>query len=321
MKSALFYPAIFAISTIFSPLLFPTCRAESWRAEPSQRAIEWSVWNGPQKVFTYSFDPAKFKPYVKELCTVNGFNILRDAPPDHLHHHALMYGIRVNGVNFWEETSGSGVEKVVQTAEPQLGNSVAGQSQARLVQVLHWLRPEDAFLPDTAGATLLIERRTLVLTVDPAAEEVALEWTSQFEVGRKTNTVTLTGSNYHGLGMRFPSAFDPVAIHSLEGRVPDLSQSRQEAAAAAWGAVRFDLSEKAATVALSGHSSNARGDATFFAMKTPFAYLSATQGLDKEPLVYHSGDRFTLRYLVLVYPSNYPDAALQSRIRTWRGQP
>ena len=37
---------------------------------------------------------------------VTGENLLRDAPHDHLHHHALMYGIRVNGVNFWEETPG-----------------------------------------------------------------------------------------------------------------------------------------------------------------------------------------------------------------------
>ena len=42
----------------------------------------------------------QFKPYVRELYSLNGVNLLRDAPADHLHHHGLMYTIRVNDLNF-----------------------------------------------------------------------------------------------------------------------------------------------------------------------------------------------------------------------------
>ena len=53
-------------------------------------------------------------------------------------------------------------------------------------------------------------------------------------------------------------------------------------------------------------------------MNTPFAYLSATQGLDKEPLVYRTGDKFTLRFLVLLYPELKSANALSSRVKRWR---
>jgi Methane oxygenase PmoA len=277
-------------------------------------------WQG-KKLLVYSFAPQKFKPYVQELRTIKGNNLLRDAPFDHLHHHALMYGIKVNGLNFWEETSGCGVEKVIETGKPAAGfGELNGQfvPQAKFSQVLHWVAPQDAFLPDSAPVALLIERRTLVLTVNPAQGEVALEWRSQFEVGARTNTVVLTGANYHGLGMRFLQELDPLAVHSMAGTRPDLGNNRQEVSSAPWAAVSFDAPGHPATIALAGHPANARGDATYFSMLTPFAYLSATQALDKEPLSYHTGDKFELNYLLLLYAEGQPSETLRTRIQSWR---
>jgi len=287
----------------------------------TESTIGWSIGYEGKKLLVYSFEPQKYKPYVQELCTIRGDNVLRDAPHDHLHHHALMYGIRVNGVNFWEETSEDGVEKVVETSKPVLGfvdSKAERLPQATITQVLRWVSPEDAFLPNAAPVALLIEHRTLVLTVNPRQQEVALEWRSHFEVGPKTNTVTLAGANYHGLGMRFLQELDPLAMHSLAGTRPDLSNNRQDVSVAPWAAVSFDVPGHPATIALAGHPSNARGDATYFSMLTPFAYLSATQGLDKEPLVYHRGEKFELRYLVLVYPDAKPSQVLRERIESWR---
>lgn len=289
--------------------------------ESSQQPSAWTVsWQG-KKLLVYSFAAQKFKPYVQELRTIKGDNLLRDAPFDHLHHHALMYGIKVNGINFWEEVAGSGVEKVIETSKPIVSSrDLNGRAlpQATFSQVLHWLSPQDAFLPNNAPVALLIERRTLVLTVNPEQEEVALEWRAQFEVGPKTNTVTLTGANYHGLGIRFSQELDTLAVHSLAGTRPDLAANRQDVSPAPWAAVSFDNPGRPATIALAGHPTNARGDATWFSMLTPFAYLSATQGLDKEPLIYHGGDKFELNYLVLVYPDRQPSQTLRTRLQSWR---
>jgi hypothetical protein len=47
---------------------------------------------------------------------------------------------------------------------------------------------------------------------------------------------------------------------------------------------------------------NDRGDGNFYSLRAPvFAYLSVTQGLDKEPLVYTAGQKYRLRYLLTVY--------------------
>ncbi len=272
----------------------------------------WIVSHQGQPLLRYAFSPRQNKPYVAEFSAPGGRNILRDAPADHLHHHGLMYAIKVNGLNFWEEASGSGVQRVVDTT-----TSVASGA-ATLRQVIHWVAPQDAFLADTKPAALLTERRTLVLTVDAAARESALEWKAEFEVGTRTNEVTLTGTTYHGLGMRFLQELDSLANHSYAGRKPDLSNNRQEVSSAKWASGSFAAPEQPATIALVPHPTNARGDGLFFSMLKAFPYLSATQGLDQEPLIYRRGDKFTLRYLVLLYPEVKSTEALDARARRWR---
>jgi len=281
------------------------------RLEAGLATNAWVVTHNGQSLLRYVFNPRQPKPYVAEFSAPGGRNILRDAPSDHLHHHALMYAIKVNGLNFWEEVSGNGVERVVETTASVTGGA------ATLQQTIHWVAPQDAFLADTTPAALLVEQRTLILAVDAATREAALEWKAEFAVGRKTNEVALTGATYHGLGMRYVQEFDTLANHSYAGRKPDLF-NRQEVSPAKWAAVSFAAPVQPATIALVPHPTNARGDGQFFSMLTPFAYLAATQGLDKEPLVYHSGDKFTLRYLLVIYPEAKSAEALEARARRWR---
>lgn len=278
---------------------------------------QWKVEYRGRPVLVYEFSPQNYKPYVKELFPLKGDNVLRDAPFDHLHHHALMYGIKVNGVNFWEETASSGVQKVVRTDQPDIGSSPDGLPQARLSQELFWLTPDAAFLPNTNAPTLLVEHRLITLTVNEATQEVALRWNSHFRVGNRTNTVVLTGFNYHGLGMRFRQQLDPIAVHFTDEGKPDLAENRQDVSAHPWEAVSFDLADPPVTLALLGHKSNSRGDSRFFSMRTPFAYLSATQGLDAEPLIYHAGQTFELNYLIVLYPELKTARALSERSKRW----
>lgn len=291
--------------------------AEAFTVEPSGNATAWTVKYTGRPVMVYAFRPDTFEPYVQQLCTIDGDNVLRDAPHDHLHHHALMYAISVNGLNFWEELSGSGVEKPVQTFPPELGKTVDGLPQARLKQTLHWLAPQDAFLPNDPKHALLVEQRTLTLTIDPAGKEVALEWTSDFAVGGKTNVVTLAGANYFGLGMRFLEELDPMVTHLNAGGPPNLSNNRQDTTAHPWGAVTFNRPGRPATLVVHGDPANARGQATYFTMRTPFAYLAATQTLDKEPLAYRTGERFQVRYLITLTPQLQSADAITARGKRW----
>mgnify|MGYP000995366880 CR=1 FL=1 len=280
---------------------------------------EWVVSYRGLPLLTYAV--GKLKPFVCSLHTVRGDNVLRNSPWDHKHHHGLMYGIKVNGINFWEEMTDGGIQKPVKTEMPMTTVNASGQPETRFTQIIHWLAPSDAGLPDTTPAALLIERRTLILTVNDATRETALHWKSEFTVGNKTNQVTLTGANYHGLGMRFLQSLDSVARHLNARGTPDLSGFKQDVSQHRWGSVFFDAPETPSTIVLFGHPSNVRGDAYFFTMARPFAYISATQNLDKEPLTYRSGEKFTLNYLITLYPERKTAEEINARARHWQDFP
>jgi hypothetical protein len=228
-----------------------------------------------------------------------------------------MYGITVNGVNFWEEASGSGVQKSVEISQPQSAINDAGLPEISFTQTLYWVPASDAFLPNTNARPFLIEQRTIRLVLNAPEDEVAVYWTARFRVGSRTNTVVLTGSNYHGLGLRFAQELDASAVHFYAGGKPDLSNNKQDATVHPWEAVTFNADGKPCTIAVFGHPANARGNPHFFSMRSPFAYLSATQGLDREPLIYKQGDEFELQYLVTLYGAAKSEQAVAARAQRW----
>ena len=119
------------------------------------------------KLLVYAFATNQFKPYVRELYTLRGENVTRDAPPDHLHHHGLMYAVYVNGINFWEERGTPGIEKHV---EMPLHTAQVGRrwdAARRTFTETHPLAGADQPVqpPDSLAAALLIEQRTLTVTV------------------------------------------------------------------------------------------------------------------------------------------------------------
>jgi type 1 glutamine amidotransferase len=268
-------------------------------------------------VCLYTYDPGKIKPYVSELAPIFGENVLRDSPLDHKHHHGLMFAMKVNGINFWEEAPGCGYQKHVPGSERF--STVPGDApqRATISHRLHWVAGPDAALSDTGRAALLIEDRTLTVMVDESTGESAVRWHSAFQVGPRAAEVELGGANYHGLGMRFREDLDPLASFWIVGTQPDLSGTRQDVRTGSWAAVTFKTPGKPATVAIFGSPGNPGGEAHFFSMRRPFAYLSATPGLDTKPLRYKAGERFTFDYLVTVYPVIKSPEFLAKRAETW----
>ena len=108
-----------------------------------------------------------------------------------------------------------------------------------------------------------------------------------------------------------------LATHLIAGNQPDLSGTKQDVSPGPWGAVTFDVPGKPATVAIFGSPHNPGGETRFFSMKRPFAYLSATPGLDQKPLKFKAGDRFTFEYLVTVYPEIKSANFLAKRGEQW----
>ncbi len=288
----------------------PSAPASPWQSVVQADAgrLEWSLQG--RRLLTYAFASNQFKPYVRELSSLSGANVLRDAPADHLHHHGLMYAIRVNGVNFWEERDQPGHERHVRLLGHRTGTNAHGRPEASFTELLHWV-PDGTPLSAGPAAALLLERRTITLTVDEARQEVALAWHAEFTVGGRTNRVTLHGSEYNGLGLRLPEDWDHVARHINSGGAAPPNGGKPGAVPARWSAVARTAEPGAVQVALFARPGDAAGTNAFFTMTEPFTYLSATQSLDKRSREYRAGQRFRIDYLLLVYSAARSPASLE----------
>lgn len=277
--------------------------------------LHWRYEGRP--LLVYAFAASQFKPYVRELYTLRGENVLRDAPADHLHHHGLMYAIRLNGVNFWEERESPGIEKSVSLVPGKTGKGPGGLPQASFTQLIHWVEFTNREVADSAPLAFMVEQRSLTLTVDEAKGEVALVWDASFELGKNTPKLQLHGANYNGLGLRLPLSFDKVAKFANSADAPYNGNNTQNVIPARWTSVAGTMEGREVMLALFGRRDNAPGQGWFFTMTEPFAYLAVTQGLDKQPLDYRAGDKFRLRYLLTVYSENKPREFLEQRAEAW----
>lgn len=270
-----------------------------------ERAGRAEVTFKKKRVLLYSFDQDQFKPYVRELYTLAGENILLDGPLDHLHHHGLMYAIRVNGINFWEETLESGRQKhisILQRIHAESDDSLS----ADLIQTIHWTAPRN-------DRPLLIECRVITVRVNEKADEVAVGWQASFTVGQEA--LKIHGSAYNGLGMRLPPSWNRTAIHQNSENVPYTTEQTGDVTSARWAAVSR-VGERGSTVLLFGSPGNP-GETRFFSMVNPFTYLSATQNLELRPLNYGSGEKFGLSYLLLAYSRRKSAEFINERYLEW----
>lgn len=263
-------------------------------------------------VLAYAYAATPFKPYVRELYSLRGENVVRDAPPDHLHHHGLMFALRVNDVNFWEERPPAGRQTPDGLPVVSARRGAEGLPEATIRQTLRWQPPDN----DAPGAALLVEERTLRLTANPGLEEVALSWESRFQAGPGASKVTLTGAEYNGLGMRLPEAFDHVAVFQNSGALPYSEAQTFDVRPARWTSSAGRIDGRELMVAMGAAPQNP-GPSHFFTMRNAFAYLAGTQNWGKTPQVFERGQSFTLRYLVLVYPAHQNAGFLDQRFGAW----
>ena len=103
----------------------------------------------------YRYGDVPMKPYVEQLFSPAGVQVLRDSPHDHKHHHGLMFAVAVDGVDFWGEVPQSGRQKQ---------RSLKTINRLVMMPDGHWLQ-EPASSRDWIGSgpasdkPLLVERR------------------------------------------------------------------------------------------------------------------------------------------------------------------
>lgn len=264
-----------------------------------------------QTVLVYKYAEVPYKPYVEQFCTPSGINVLRDAPSDHLHHHALMLAFKIDGVNFWEERNDPGVQKTIDLSEVKT-HELGGIGWTGFTTHVEWTAPN-------GGQTLLKEERLIEVAADRKDNRNYLTWTSTFTLPEGKDVVTLTGANYHGLGMRFlPSMDTGGSFINSEGKtgVEGTNEAR-----AKWCSYSAQADGKEVTIALLDHNANPRHPATWFTMTQAFAYLSATLNLSKEPFELRCPDSLTLRYALILGDGKIEAAKITDLHNKWIALP
>jgi len=264
----------------------------------------------------YRYASVPFKPYVSQMWTLAGVPVLRDSPQDHKHHHGLMFALAADGVDFWSETAKNG---------KQLGRSLDGPTPApggaQFTQRLDWVA--------TNGTVVLREQRNIfvhdmqVLVTGPgdglrktAVIATLLTWRSRLSAGPNRETVKLTGAHYFGLGARFPQEMDKGGeFINATGQPGEIVRGDERLVAAKWCAYRAAAPGRlfgpgprgssliridSMTFAIFDDPKNPRHPARMFTMSQPFAYLSATLNLWKEPMELKRGSELDLCYGVAV---------------------
>ncbi len=257
-----------------------------------------------QDIMRYQFGDVPFKPYVRELYSPSGVQVLRDAPSDHLHHHALMFAFAIDGVDFWAETPGCG--KQVHKSNSILAN-VTSSEFGQLVEQLDWMGP---------AGVLMHEERLLNATIQQGAS--ILTWRSTLSLPAGKDTAKISGSHYFGLGARFAETMDKGSrFIYADGPAGQVVRGDERLTAGKWCAVQGKANGKDVTIAMFDGARNPR-PAAWFTMNDPFAYLSATMRLHETPMEMKAGQTMNLCYGVAVWDGHVSVETIGAACEQWR---
>jgi hypothetical protein len=163
-------------------------------------------------------------------------------------------------------------------------------------------------------------REVRKITVWPTAglDATLLSWATRLEPAAGKQQITLGGSDYFGLGMRFLVSMDKVgemlwadSAQRLPTPAPHYQLTRS-----AWVAYHAPANGKPVTVAIFDHPKNPR-PAVMFSMTNPFAYLSATLHLSKEPMTITKDRPLAVRYGVAAWDGTKTAAEIQHVYDRW----
>ncbi len=275
------------------------------KLEPGFLAV--SVDGRPILRYRYENGP---KPYIKELYTPKGVQFLLDSPPDHVHHRGIMFAIAVDGVDFWTEGENTGRQL---NASMRTKPLMPGRDDEMVfLQSVDWRAPADKRVL-SEGRRVDFHRGPEVL----ASGATLLTWRMLLS-GSDPKEVPLTGNHYCGLGLRFVRSMDKTGkfITSDPNATPEVVRGDEKLYPGRWCAYLASVDGKSVTVAMFDGPDNAR-PATWFTMKDPFAYLSATLKLHKEPLTLKMGEPLYLTYGIAAWDGEVTPDQIDKLYEMW----
>lgn len=253
-------------------------------AAPKQIPLKY----GGMVVANYVAEPNPLKPYIKDLYTPSGVNVLLDSPPDHVHHHGVMFAIGADTTDFW-------AEKPMEKFGKQMPRITDLVKSWGVNQALDWITP--------SGKKLIEEHRAVSVGAGPGYFSNFLRWSSQLAPASGATPLKLFGSHYFGLGLRLvPDLNGKVTFIFPPGTPPGrIVRGDERLTSATWCAASGEIAGKRVTVLMFADPKLGRHPLVWFTMSKPFAYFSATLDLQTHPITLSAGEKLNLSYIVAVY--------------------
>ena len=268
------------------------------------------VFSGGAPVLQYRHDSSPYKPYIKELFTPSGVQVLRDAPADHFHHHGIMFAVAADGVTYWTETPQGGKQISKELTAP----AVTVQPDCSRVSFTHQL---DWIAPNSDAPTLQEERMIELIQADDVAPTL-VTWSSCLQPGGDRESVELSGEHYYGLGCRLLQSLDRVGrfVYAADKPGP-IVRGQERVTPSSWCAYVVPANDAKLTIALFDHPNNPRHPTVMFTMPESFAYLSATLNLWKEPLIFTANQPLSLVYGVALWDGEATTEEIEVVYQKW----
>jgi hypothetical protein len=278
------------------------------RIESGESAI--AVKDGDKPVLEYVCGTSLMKPYVKQLFSPGGVNVLRDQIADHPHHHGLMFAVGIDGVDFWSEAKTCG-RQISKSVGPTKDKPSEFPGAAVIDNQLQWVGPQ-------GGAALAGEDRQITAYRREGLGASLLTWRTKLAPAEGRPSIKLSGSHYFGLGMRFVQSMDGADdFFTPEGKAAgETVRGNERLVRGKWCAYAAETEGKPVTVAMFDHPANVR-PAWWFIMAKSFAYMSATLNLHREPLVVEAGKPLTLTYGVAVWDGKVKAEEIEQLYARW----
>lgn len=256
------------------------------------------------------------KPYFHPLAMPDGCVLTWNAPADHAWHHGLWFSWKfINGVNYWESSSGSGRADGATTCSGVHVDAHPDGSATIAMAVSYGPRGDQP--------ALLQERRTMQVSAPDAAGDYHIDWISAFTAAED---VTLDRSppqpgaagGYAGLSVRLAENLAERVATNVEGPVAFDSGDRHRGAS-----VAMDYSGvvegKSGGIAILDHPRNPRSPTPWYVIRLPvISYMNAAV-LNDAPLRLAAGEQLTLRYRICIHSGRWQAEQLREAYAAFAG--
>ncbi|MCX7819492.1 MAG: PmoA family protein [Kiritimatiellae bacterium] len=270
----------------------------TWKEEPGKLEL-YDIGSGAV-LWGFHYGASATKPFLHPLSVGGGSPLTALRPPDHPWHLGLWFSWKfINGVNYWEEDRASGL-----AAGRTTWTNVVLERRPDASAVVTM---EVAYRPGVGAPAVLSERRRLQFGAPATDGSWALDWEAEFTVGEMPIELAAspvnparTAGGYAGLLCRISA--DTTDWHAVDDR------NRTDLAIHGEPALAVDFQMRAdgrpAGIAMLDHPDNPGSPVPWFLrLDSKKRYgLSGPGFLFAGPRTYAPGQRWRLRYRVIVHP-------------------